>query len=753
MKVPAGFKKKLTEKAYAKKILKRLHIEADRAFIAALFVESVDPKTGKKSMVFDPTLVTDKAGEKRVIKIAKELKKQKGRINVLSVVAAFLFLAVIILSLFVFRNRIARSVIVSSLENNFGAVCDLADVDFNVPEARFMVKGLAVANREKPMTNLFQVGEAEFHMDMLWLSRGKFHVERASVTHIAWNTERTVSGALSPAKEKAWLERQAKEDEAQGKQSDTSADSGSGISSPVDLASGFSAVTDMLDPQKILDAEIAELALPSVVEKVSSSVPALSAKWNTQNKALKDQSKTAITAGKLVTSINPSSLKSIQEIQAAIEIVKDSTDVIADAVKVAKKSAEEVKSDIAAVTSLSKEAEAAYKNDAARLSTLASSIKALDLQDGTRVLSGVFETFASATLGSWYPKAQQALSFAVKLQKRSKAAKEVSLKEKSGALTRSSGRDIPFGVAAAPQILLKTVELGIDSSGISGSGTLTEIADDQDLNGKPSGFTFSLEHGGMGEKLEGRFDLRETSPTALETSFTGTGYRLDIDAPGNPGVPSVGGNLAATGNVEIAMSGDATLTAALTLSNAVIFAPPFEPAWIYSAYSDVLSGLEDIDADLDVKMPRGKSPTVKIDTDADKVLGAAIAASASDRIANIKKDVTRRANEWLVAQKNAYAPEINKFMASTGVTPAMAKDILDYENAAPKKQAELEQRLKDLASEKAAELKKAADAAAAAAAAKVAEEADKAKKAADEAAAKAEADAKKKAADAVKKIF
>lgn len=753
MKVPPIFRKKLTEKAYEKKILKRLYINADREFIASLYGVRVDEKTGKKLYEFDPSKVTDKAAEKRVARIGKELKKQKGRINLFSVIGALLFLGAIILTFFVFRNRIARTVIVSSLENAFGSVCELEAVDFNVPEARFMLRGLAVSDREKPMKNLFEIGEAEFRLDLLWLTRGKFHVDRASLTHVAWSTDRSVTGALPPEREKAWLERKAREEADPDGGTATVESTGGASASPIDIASGFSAVSDMLDPKKILDAEIETLALPAVVEDVRNTVPALSEKWNAQNKALKDQSKNAVAAGKLVTSINPSALRSIPEIQAAIEIVKGSSSVIAEAVTTAKKASSEVQTDIASVTALSKAAEKALKNDSARLSELASSIKALDLQDGTRVLSSVFETFASATLGSWYPKAEKALGVAVKLQKRAQTSKNVSMKEKSGSLSRSSGRNVSFGVADTPTILFKIVELGLDSPGLSGSGTLSEITDDQDLNGKPSGFSLTLSHGGMGEKLEGYFDLRRASAVALETSFTGKGYRLAIDAPNTPGVPSVKGDLTAIGNMAIMPSGDAELTAALKLSEANISAEPFEPSWIHSAYSDVLSALDVVDADLSINAPRGKSPTVRIDTDADKALGAAIAASATNRIASIKKDVTRLANEWLNSQKNAYAPELSKFTASTGITPGMAKDILAYENAASKKQAELEQRLKDLAAEKAAEVQKAAEAAAAAAAAKAAEEANKAKDAATDATNKAAADAKKKATDAVKKVF
>ncbi len=739
MKAPKPFNKRLTEKDYAKKVLKRLHIQGDREFIEGLYENETDEKTGKAYRVFAASRVTEKADVKRVNKIAKELRKQKGRINVGSILAAAVLLAAVFLTLFVFRNQIARAVIVGSIENAVGARCDLEEVDFNIPEARFMVKGLAVANRERPMTNLVEIPDAEFHLDMLSLSRGKVHVIRAAVNRVAWNTERTVSGALPPDREKAWLERQAaaKANES-ANQTEEGRKDAPAAKSPVDLESGFSAVTDMLDPKKILDAEMQNLALPGVVAQVNQELPALTEKWTAKNRELKTQGDSAIAAGKVVTSIKPESLKTVQEVQAALEVVKKSSQSINDGVRAAKAAGDELKVDAARAQSLSKEAEGAYKSDAKRLSELTSTIRAANLETGTKVLSSAFQTFASAALGDLYPKAERLLGMGVKLQQRSKKQKAVSLKEKSGALSRASGRTLSFGVGAAPLIRVKDLELSVDTPGLSGGGNLQELTDDQDLNGKPSLFALNFSHGSMSEQVEGSFDLRDSAESALKGNFTAKGYRVSVGGSSAPGVPSVRGTLEAQGSFRISRSGDAEATAKVVLPDADIEVKPFDPAWIFSAYRDVLGSMKRLDARVDAAFPRSGTPDIRIDTEADAVLGAAIASSAKARIEGIKKEVAKEANAYLAAQKNAYAPQIAKFTSLTGITPGMANDILSYENAAEKKQAELEKRIKDIADAKVAEAKAEADAAAA-----------EAKKAAD----KAAQEAAKKAADSVKKLF
>jgi len=307
-----------------------------------------------------------------------------------------------------------------------------------------------------------------------------------------------------------------------------------------------------------------------------------------------------------------------------------------------------------------------------------------------------------------------------KFQKVSKLSKTQSLKKKSGALSRLPGRDVAFGVKDAPRVLIETLELGVDSAAVSGSGTLTDVTDDQELSGKPTGFAISLSHGPMSERFDGEFDLREGTATALRARFEGAGYGLSIPATGAPGVPSVKGTLSATGTLAVNPRGDAIIESKLVLDPANISAAQFEPTWAFDAYKGVLSGMKTLDADLDASIPRNGDPSIAFDTEADRVLGAAIASSVSDRIAGLKKDVQKEANAWLSGQQGAYSAQISKFTSITGITPQMATNALAYENAASTKKAELEKRAKDLA---AAQVESAA------------------------------ADAQKKAGDAIKKLF
>ena len=277
IKIPALFTKKYTDKTYAKKILGKLYVPADKEFVESLFTTVSDPKKGGTLHTIDRARVTDKKEAKRLARIAKDIKKQKGRINVVNVAAAVACVLALVLTLVVFRNQIARAVIVSSMEGAFGAKCEISKLDINPLDTHFIIDGLSVANRKKPMTNLFEIGHLEFHFNLLELTRGKFVAETVEITGVTWATARKTDGTLPPRAEKKYQKKlkSSKPNPVQAKLEAELAKVKSGVS----VDSGLAAVKDQLDPAKYIAREKASLLSPAVVDEIKSSVPVLTAKW------------------------------------------------------------------------------------------------------------------------------------------------------------------------------------------------------------------------------------------------------------------------------------------------------------------------------------------------------------------------------------------------------------------------------------------------------------------------------------------
>ena len=154
-KLPRLFRKKYTEKKFKKKILKKLYIDKDKTYVQSLF--AVVPGTGKQQRVAVPadTLFT-KSEVSRLKTLAQQIKKQKGRVRWLPLIACIAAVAVITGCVILFKDILIKKGIKSGLESVFGARCDIAYVHLGILDSEFIVQGLAVADKNNTMTNLFE---------------------------------------------------------------------------------------------------------------------------------------------------------------------------------------------------------------------------------------------------------------------------------------------------------------------------------------------------------------------------------------------------------------------------------------------------------------------------------------------------------------------------------------------------------------------------------------------------------------------
>lgn len=753
IKIHALFRKKYTERNYRKKILKKLFIQADRDLVESLFVAIKDPKKGTDLYTINAEAVTDPKQARRLGLIAKQIKKQKGRFNVVSIVLAIVCVVALGLSLTVFRNVIARVAITSAFEGTFGAKCDIRDIDFNIPEAFFRIDGLAVANRATPMKNLFEIGRCEIHFDLLELSRGKFVADNVEFTGVTWNTDRKQSGALSPKRQKKF-DKKRKDSKpnpvTQALQTEVAK-----LSSGVSVESGISAVKEQLDPTQFIEKEKAALKSPAVIQRITDTVPALTTKWVSKSDEARSRVDTAIAQGKKLSTLKVDSIRTVEEVQALISELKAASDTAKATVAYAQTTVAEANADAKTVTALAGEADAAVRADAARLRSLVDAVKSLNIDVGKGLISGVFNTFIVNTLGAYYPYIDKGLNVFGELQKTPKKAKNQSLKQKSKIIERLPGRDFDFSHDAMPTFLMKNVALSASdgATGIAGSATVRNVTNDADKIGKPVTVALTVSHGGMSETLDGTLDLRTAAKEIVSAEFTGKGYPVALSAGNVTGVPSISGFLSATGNVAIAADKSVHLASALVVSDAKATVAAFEPEFLHSAYANVLADITRIDLEAIADITADKGLALKVDTDIDSILSVAVQKEIARQVEQFKAQIRLAVEDYVARQKAAYAKEIAQFTEIYDKSKKTLEDVKNYEQLLQSKKAELEGRVKAIADEKTAELKKLADDAAAEAAKKAAEAEKAATDAAKAKAAEATEATKKAAADKLKKLF
>ncbi len=702
IKIPGLFAKKYDPKAFQKKILKKLFVPADKAFVESLFTTVEDAKKGTLHAI-DPAKVNDKKTAKRLAILAKQIKKQKGRFSVVAILIALALTVALVLALTVFRNVIARVAVTSALEGTFGAKSDIERIDCDLLHARFRIDGLAVANREHPMKNLFGIERFDMAFNLLELSRGKVVADNLEVTGVTWNTDRKTSGALPPKKAKKY-ERKIKDSKPNPVVAAIKAEADK-VKSGVSVDAGISAVMDQLDPVKYIENEKAKLQSPAVVEKITATVPALADKWQTKNKEVRGRVDKALADGKRLANLNVKAIKTVEEARSALADLKAATDGVKATADYAKQAADEAAADAKTVKTLSAEAETALKADSARLKSLVDTVKGINLDTGKTVVSGVFRTFVVNTLGAYYPYLDKGVVMIRELQANSKGDKKVSLKKKSNAISRLPGRTLSFGDDSAPSLLLRNIALSAkdDSLGIAGGAVVQNVTNDADRVNKPMTVGLEVAHGSMKETADGIIDLRTKAVDILDTKFTSTGYALSLDSPGVTGVPSVKGSLGAAGTIRISRDGTVTIGSKLVIGEARLAVAAFKPDYLYGAYRNVLSSIKTIDLDVVAVVDPEGNITVDVKTDVDDEIASAIKAEMSAQIEKVKAGIRKEADRYIAEQKAKYASEIARFGDAATKAQRARDDIKKYQATLDAKKAEAEKRVKELAAEKAAE--------------------------------------------------
>ena len=205
-KLPKMFKKKYSAKGLKKKLLSKIFIAEDKKYVTSLFEET---KIGKKEKIVFK-IPDDKLFSlvelKRLKVLAKQINKQKGTVKFIPL---FLFI-IIVVSVFLFTDLILKIGLKSTLQSIFKAKTSIGSVHLDYMESSLSIKNLVVADKEAPMTNLFQFDSIIFDIDINRLLQKSIVIDEIEAAGFAMGTERQTSGELI-IKEKVKKEKKPKE--------------------------------------------------------------------------------------------------------------------------------------------------------------------------------------------------------------------------------------------------------------------------------------------------------------------------------------------------------------------------------------------------------------------------------------------------------------------------------------------------------------------------------------------------------------
>ena len=540
-KLPKIFRKKYLEKAYKKKIQKRIYVASDKKLIESLFETEKDKKDREIYFIPQDKNIPTK-DFKRLKLIAKQIKKQKGGIKFLPLVACLVFVLVLVFVISLFKNPLLEKAIVSSLQGVFKAKTDIEKVDFKILGASLEISDIQQANKDEPMKNLFEIEKINVDYNLTELLKGKFYAQDLTVSGVALGTERSESGELpfvpkTPEELEAEKEMEAKK--AQLKESAKSR-----------LNEMFSAY----NPESFIGNIEEELQTSKVSKQVSDEVQQKIEKWqNTPEQLQKSLDDFSKSTNKLINT-DWSKISNLQELKSALETTKKAISDSSSIKKTFESTTKDLLKDVNIVSDYGTLISDTVKSDVNLVDAKIDNIKYLFSVEGfSQIMNDGVQGMLYDILGKYYTyflkikdlsstvtEKKDELAASVKevvpneLTEVASKFEKANTKEIKPKKERLKGRDVYYKKDTVPRFLIENVnasgyETGTDN--LLFDAKITELSLDQDIREKPtelSAFFKIAEHLNNASLI---FDSRTLSiAPLLSGDYFGTGFPIDSDA-------------------------------------------------------------------------------------------------------------------------------------------------------------------------------------------------------------------------------
>ena len=705
-KIPSLFRKKYTAKKLEKKIYKKLYVPDDKKYVKSLFTE-VEKKGAKQIPIY--AIPADKAEQlakkdmKRLKLLAKQIKSQKGRVNFVPLIVTIAFIVAIPVCFSMFKNVIIKKALTVVCENIFEAKTDIEKVDFKFLDSSLKIKKVEIANKNDYMKNLVDIGSITIDFDLGQLLRKRFVADELSVLDVNTGTERKTSGELPPAKEKKIKKQKAKAEKAASESKLGKALSDKKAVAADSLQKNITGLFNQFNPETLMQNYAAQLQTPAISTQVQEQIPQIVAKW--QAKPAEVQ-KTVDELQKSVNEIMAFDFSSVQNNPLKIKEFIESLDSTYKNIDKVKNDANGVlnsfNADIAEADGLRKTVQNAVTHDMNFANSEINKIKSLNVSDGTKLISGMFENVACDVLGKYYPYAMKGVDYLLELKSKqaSKPKTEKTKKEKKKySVKRAPGRDIFYRQDKVPALWIKKMA----GSGPNFFAQATDIASNQDIINKPAKIDFNMDLWNLQHTAKLVVDFRtETKEPLIRADYGLKNIPLNIPAEKfgeYPGVPSFDAKCAVDAILKIFDDEGFEITGKGLLTDLKISTVPFEPEYASKIYSSVMGRINTVRASMTSGFTLSGGLNMALDSDADVQVINSIKKEMEAQLAgikeNLKSELTKRINEasgGALSQFGSLDDIKSKLTGSVGQANG-------YEKQLTQKRSEAEKQMKGKADE------------------------------------------------------
>jgi uncharacterized protein (TIGR03545 family) len=658
----ALFRKPIAEEVFEKRYLGLIEQAADRVFLESAFILSEGNRVLREDLGRDDLI--------RLNKLAKAIAANRGIVKKGPLVLAAIFaFAIVVFALF-FMNPLLGRAIERGLESAFGARAEVAAFRLDLFSLRVSMRSLAVADRDKPMTNLFETGRLEFKLDPASLLRGRVYIQEASAASIALGRPRAVSGALPEALYVGAPKAEAKK-----------ASSSPPAASIVDFS--------RFDASALLEREKSKLSSLAAYEKAGAAYDDATRRWKDRVSSSQKSVTELQAASKPLLALDPKSIKSPSEAMKAASDVKALSDSAKSTMKEAGAVASGLRSDVVAATALEKEAHSALDKDFDYLKSF------VDFRSGATAgfLEPMIRDLLTDKGQTYFHYGERGLEAALAIAKQPGGDKAEKKSKKPGL---GRGRNVYFPSAALPRFRLGHLGASFLQDTASWTVDLREISSDPSLVPEPSSLEASMVSGRESASVKAILDLRKDSGKAFSVDARGQGFRADLgnsfSAVGLGGFTGrASGRLEISGEAESGFKAKGGIELGETSASKV-------SGVVGQAIASGLTSAKTVKVEVGYDHPRDGDDKYSIRTNLDDIVSKAmssLAARYADKaVADLKAALRDYAGKELEGKLGSKV-DLDKLLSSSSGGEASASSIV---KAMDDKAKALESRAKDLGS-------------------------------------------------------
>lgn len=693
-KLPKLLRKKYSQKKFERKLLKRIYIPRDREFIASYFM----PVEGaKKPCVMIPNdRIFTKQELVRLKILSKEIRKQKGRVKLIPLVAVVSVIVVMVSAVLIFKDPLIKKGLQSAMEAAFGAKVDIAYLHLGILDSNFTIRGLEVANRNNTMKNLFEIGRLTVDFDLIELLKKRFVSDEMSVTDVRVNTDRKTDGAL-PEKPKKTPNPRIEQVKSQVTEF-ASAKTEVLKNSITDIFSDY-------NPETVLSNFYSKLSTPELVTEIEKDMQVLISSWKVVPDELKTSVNKVIADGQAVVNFDWNSIKSDPaQVRAILATLKSVTDNTTSLYKESEKTMNMLQRDVKQVQTMTNNVQKAITSDFNLISKEVNKITSFSIKDdGMNMLTASFEKIVADLFGKYYPVFQEALVYVQDLSAKSAAKKAAEAEKERTAIQRYAGRTIEYRKDNIPTFLIKKMHGSGADGNFSLSLDVTDISSDMTKWGKPASLSGMVGHGQMSDSFSGTLDLRDNRPGDLvELNYNGVGYPVDMTLSGDaaiPGVPTGKGIGAFSARITANETGKFSIGGVVNLEPVSFRTASFEPAYAYDLYSRALAMFTAVRAGVTLDYSPETKLSLSVDSDIDRRFMQVLNQLFNEELAKVKQQVTVTAQKVLDEGTAKVKERFGDFDDLKSLMDEQINRLESYKKELEKKYREGEERLKVLVEE------------------------------------------------------